>query len=89
MRALIACIALTLVTGCDMREASAPSYICNRTQVSQPFECLPQGAPPPRETATAPKGEVRLVTPNGAVTGETTVIKPPESVVVIPALPTQ
>lgn len=88
MTACAAClIVLLLLAGCGTREASAPRYVCDRlaTEGSQPFECVPQAAVERREQATVPQGEVRLVTPNGAVVGQTTIIKPPDSMVVIPA----
>ena len=51
MRALFASLALILIAGCGTREASAPGYVCDRlaTQGSQPFECVPQGAPRGRD----------------------------------------
>lgn len=88
MIALAAClIVLLLLAGCGSREASAPRYVCDRlaTEGSQPFECVPQAAVGRREQTTVPQGEVRLLTPSGAVIGQTTIIKPPDSMVVIPA----
>jgi hypothetical protein len=91
MRALFACVALILIDGCGTRGGSPSTYVCDRpvTQRSLPVECMPQGMPGHPERATALPDEFRSVDPNGAVTVQTTVIRPPESVVVIPALPTQ
>ena len=88
---VFACVALILVAGCGTRGASPPTYVCDRsvTQWSLPVECMPQGMPSHPERATALPGEFRSVDPNGAVTVQTSVIKPPESVIVIPALPKQ
>ena len=85
MRAFVACLAL-LLAGCGTREAAAPRYICDRlaTERTQPYKCVPQAAAQDHERSTVPPGEARLLTPNGAIVGQTTVIGPPEKVLVLP-----